>query len=97
MIPAELARRLFRDQCRHNDLSAYGEKAAVAAMVPLIEALTTISTLHPAHDPGFGETPSLADFGFNADDYARHMQQVAIAGIGDIARAALTPQPEEVA
>lgn len=68
MSPADLARRLFRDQCRHNDLSAYGETAAVAAMVPLIEALEQARTYVAHAFEGVVAAPQALDA---IDDIAR--------------------------
>lgn len=94
MTPADLARRLFRDQCNigpNSSLEAYGETAAVAAMVPLIEALQGIMSaetyaVHVGYDTGSGGGNYVYADAVRLDDHA------FVA-----ARAALTPQPEEVA
>lgn len=81
MTPAELARRLFRDQCSigpNSSLEAYGETAAVAAMVPLIEALD--GCLH-----------------FSDALIAHGPLGNALKQWRNAAEQALTPQPEEVA
>lgn len=89
MTPADLARRLFRDQCNigpNSALEAYGETAAVAAMVPLIEALV----FYADHDAD-GYRVDVTNYGLSTEEGE------IIRDGGERARAALAPQPEEVA
>lgn len=90
MTPAELARRLYLDQCRPNDLSSYGERAAVAAMVPLIEAL------QGAHG-AIAEYYRYRTGGETRGSYDGKPERDSLWKAQHDARAALTPQPEDVA
>lgn len=96
MTPADLARRLFRDQCRHNDLSSYGERAAVAAMVPLIEALQPFANVTEGEVYERFVAENRHTFRLTNGDGSRTLTFIN-AECFDYARAALTPQPEEVA
>lgn len=102
MTPADLARRLFRDQCRPNDLSAYGETAAVAAMVPMIEALTPSGDTKAAYHGEFKFDVLFPSLDEDDDEPVPHPVMVPWETVKEImaaisAPAALTPQPEEVA
>jgi hypothetical protein len=55
-----------------------------------IAALEMISAACPPYTHDYGEWPTISDFGFNGDDFARHNDAVAASRVGDIARAAIT-------
>ena len=61
----------------------------------LTEALVKISAQCARRSAEWSDDMTLADFGGNADDFARAKEEATCAGIGDIARAALAATGEK--
>jgi hypothetical protein len=84
-------------QWRDADLAALRAhlESREALVKQLAEALERISSQCKPYPNGWPRDLSLADFGGNADDHARHVEAVSAAAVGDIARAALAAYQEK--
>jgi small-conductance mechanosensitive channel len=103
-LRAHLESREAEFQLLEKDIAEFREAIAIAnermdqqeALVKqLAEALERISSQCKPYPDGWPRDLTLADFGGNADDHARHVETVSAAAVGDIARAALAAYQEK--